>query len=125
MSKAAFSIKAFAFYLVPTGVGLLLMPNLLLSVFLLPDTQEVWLRVVGVLLINIGVYYWFAAAHDATQFFVASVYTRTFVFIAFCLFVFSGLAEGPLILIGAVDLAGAIWTFQSIRQDRSMSGVGV
>ena len=71
MSKAAFSVKAFGYYLIVLGIGLTLVPNLLLSVFGMPPTTEVWVRVVGVLVFNIGIYYLYAARCEATAFFQA------------------------------------------------------
>ena len=49
-----------------------LAPGPLLGLFGLAAT-EVWIRVVGVLAFNIGVYYWAAAAAESRPVFVASV----------------------------------------------------
>lgn len=54
MSKPALTLKWFGIYLLMLGAGLALLPNLLLSLFLIPPTDEVWIRVVGVLVFNIG-----------------------------------------------------------------------
>ena len=115
MSKPAFSIKVFGIYLSILGVGLTLAPNLLLGLFGIPSTNEVWIRVVGVLLFNIGIYYWFAAKANATAVFRASIYTRCLIFIAFTTFATIGLVSPALILFGAVDLAGALWTYFALR----------
>lgn len=69
MSKSAFSVKAFGIYLLVLGVGLAFAPNLLLSAFGMPVTSEVWIRVVGVLVFNIGIYYIYAARCEAKAFF--------------------------------------------------------
>lgn len=111
MSKPAFSVKIFGVYLLLLGIGLTLVPNLLLATFGMPSTQEVWIRVVGVLLFNIGVYYWFAANDNATGLFRASIFTRTLILVAFTTFAIIGLASPLLILFGAADFAGAIWTY--------------
>ena len=66
MSKAAFTVRAFGYYLIVLGITLVAIPNLLLGVFLMPATDEVWIRVVGVLLFNISVYYIYAAKSEAT-----------------------------------------------------------
>ena len=86
MSKTAFTLKVFGIYLIILGIVLILVPNILLSIFGMPETSEVWIRVVGVLAFNIGVYYIFAAKSEAKPFFYASVYTRIFVFIIFTIF---------------------------------------
>ena len=97
ISKAGFSVKAFGIYLLALGVGLALMPNQLLGAFGMPRTEEVWIRVVGVLVFNIGLYHLYAARGEAKGVFWVSVYTRV------------------LVLFGPADFAGAVWTFMALR----------
>ncbi len=115
MSPAGFTIKVFGYYLVVLGVCLVAVPNLLLGLFLMPETQEVWIRVVGVLVFNIGVYYIYAAKCEATAFFRASVFTRTLVLVAFAIFAVLGLAKPMLVGFGAVDFLGALWTWRKLK----------
>ena len=115
MSKAAFTIKVFAVYLVVLAVSLILVPNLLLAVFGLPATNEVWIRVLGVVVLILGGYYWLAAKNEAAWFFQFSVYGRSFVLAVFIAFVIAKLVSPVLILFGAVDLLGALWTFAALR----------
>ncbi len=115
MSKAAFTIKVFGVYLFGLGVFLVLLPNLLLSLFAFPATNEVWIRVLGVVVINVGVYYWYAAVSEAKRFFVASVYARAFVLLAFTAFALLDFAKPMLIAFGAVDALGALWTYLALR----------
>ncbi len=49
MSKAAFTVKVFGVYLFVLGLILLVSPNTLLSIFGIPETTEVWIRVLGVI----------------------------------------------------------------------------
>ena len=99
MSRAARTIRYFAIYLACIGIVLLVVPNVLLGVFGFPATQEVWIRVLGVVVFNLGIYYWFAAVSESTAFFKASVYTRAFVFVAFLAFVLNSERAGSLYLI--------------------------
>lgn len=119
MSKSAFTVKAFGIYLLVLGVGLTFAPNLLLSVFGMPATSEVWIRVVGVLVFNIGIYYIYAAKCEAKAFFQASVYTRVLVLTSFAAFVALGFASPVLIFFGAVDFAGGIWTQLALRAEKA------
>jgi len=114
MSRAALSLKLFACYLFVLGLTLVLQPGLVLGLFGL-ETTEVWIRVVGVLAFNIGAYYWAAAACEARTVFVASVATRALVFAAFASFAALGLAKPVLVLFGAADLAGGLWTAAALR----------
>ena len=115
MSRAALSLKLFACYLFLLGVALVVAPGLLLGLFGLA-ASEVWIRVVGVLAFNIGAYYWAAAASESRPVFVVSVATRVLVFVAFTSFVLLGFAKPVLVLFGAVDLLGGIWTALTLKR---------
>lgn len=115
MSRAAATIRTFGYYLIALGVALAAVPNLLLGVFLMPETNEVWIRVVGLLVFNIGVYYLVAARMEATDFFWASIATRSLVLVGFAVFVLAGLAKPMLIGFGAVDFLGGLWTWRALK----------
>lgn len=110
MTAAARSLYYFSFYLFGMGIGLMLVPNLVLSIFRLPLTSEVWIRVVGVLAFTIGFYYFNTAAKNNIAFIKLTVPTRIFVFICFTTFAALQYVSPILIAFGAIDLAGAIWT---------------
>ena len=117
MSKAAFTIKAFAVYLIALGALLALVPNLMLSLFGFAPTTEVWIRVLGVVVFNLGWYYWYAAVSEARLFFAASVVTRAFALLAFAALVVAGFAPPTLILFGFIDAAGGAWTWLALRRE--------
>ena len=117
MTRTAKTIRAFGAYLIVLSLCLIVAPNLLLPLFGMPTTTEVWIRVAGVVVLNEGVCYWFAAQSDARPFFRASCVVRTLVPIAFGAFVLAGWAAPMLIGFGLVDLAGAAWTFLTMRAE--------
>ena len=117
MSKSAFSAKVFAVYLFIAGALLATVPNVLLSILFIPQTSEVWIRVIGVIAVMIGIYAWDAATQEAKSFFVTSVYTRCTVFVAFVVFAALGLGSPMIILFGVADLLGGIWTYFALRAD--------
>lgn len=118
MSKAANSVFLFGIYLASLGIVLVAIPNLLLSTFGIPDTNEVWIRVVGMLVLLLAVYYTQAARLELTGFFSLTVYARASVIIFFTAFVLMGYVKPVLILFGAVDFLGAMWTWLALRADR-------
>ena len=118
MKKAATSIRVFGIYLMLLGPVVIAAPNLVLAPFGIPPTSEVWLRVVGVVVLVLGYYYLQAARHDLVPFYRATVPARTFVFLSFVAFVLFGLVKPALILFGTIDLAGAAWTFVGLRSSR-------
>jgi hypothetical protein len=117
MSKSALSVAVFAGYLLLLGLVLVLSPNTLLRVFRMAATGEVWIRVVGMLVLLLAYYYWNAARSELTGFFRWSVAARISVLLFFIAFVVAGLAPPTLILFGLVDLAGALWTALALRRD--------
>jgi hypothetical protein len=118
MSKSAFSIQAFGIYIIALGLGLVFVPNLLLSLFRMPTATEVWIRVLGVVVLNIGILYVVAAQSNAVTVFRATIYGRPAVFVWFAAFVALGLAPTMLLLFGAVEVAGALWTWWALRSEQ-------
>ena len=118
MSKSARSVFVFGLYLGILGITLLVIPNLLLGVFQLPSTNEVWIRVVGMLLFLLGIYYLLAARKEMTDFFQWTVCVRASVILFLITFVLLGFVKPILILIGVVDLLGAIWTGMALRASK-------
>ena len=115
MSRSALSVFVFGLYLVVVGLALILFPNPLFAVLRLPPSHEIWPRVVGVLALVLAHYYVQAARHEVVAFFRWTVSARIMVFVVFTVFVLLGLAPLPLALLGAGDLAAALWTAWALR----------
>jgi hypothetical protein len=118
MTAAAKSVYVFAIYLIVLSVSLIAFPNTLLATFQLPTTDEVWIRVVGVLVFSLSVYYFYMATENNTVFFALSAYVRSTIIVWFTLFVVLGWAPPMLIMFGVVDLLAAIWTFVALRNSK-------
>lgn len=67
MSKSARSVSVFGVYLAVLGLVLLAAPNFLLQIFAMLATDEVWIRVVGVLVILLSYYYYVASRTDSAS----------------------------------------------------------
>ena len=119
MTKSARSVLVFGWYLVGLGCALVTVPNVLLGMFFLPPVSDVWLRVVGVLVLCLAFYYIQAARHGLTPMLQWTVYVRSSVIVWFAAFVLLGYATAPLILFGVVDLIGAMWTQMALRGERA------
>jgi len=115
MSKAAASVFFFSIYLFLLGLILVAFPNVLLSLFRLPETNEVWIRVVGMLVLIIGYYYSVAAKNELASFLRATVIGRFAVLVFFIAFVFLGFAPPILVLFGLIDAVAATWTGFALR----------
>jgi hypothetical protein len=125
MATAAFTIKAFGIYVVATGIGLTLAPNLVLAPLGVPEAREVWLRMLGALAIVVGYYYIACAAGNARAFFTASVKGR-FLFCALGIGLIL-LANAPwqILIFGLADVAGAIWTHLALKAEAAHAGAAV
>jgi hypothetical protein len=117
MSKAATSIRVFSIYLFVIGAIFIVAPNVLLPLVGFPRTDEVWVRVVGLLAGILGLYYATAARCELTPMIRATVYGRTAVCVFFVAFVVLGFAPPILILFGVIDLVAAVWTWSALRAD--------
>ena len=83
MNSATLSILIFGIYLLFVGTGFLFIPNILLPLFKLPKTEEPWIRVVGVLVLIIALFYLVAAYYNLTVIFWTTVFGRSFVLLSF------------------------------------------
>jgi len=110
LSTPAKTVFVFGVYLLLLGSLLVIAPNVLLGWFRIAATAEVWIRIVGMLVLLLGAYYVLAALADVRDFMRWSVPLRASVPVFLLAFVLTGLAPPVLILFGLIDLAGAAWT---------------
>lgn len=118
MSAAARSVCYFGFYLYITGLTLIFVPNILLSTLHIPETNEVWIRVVGVLAFCLGYYYHRMGLINHHPFFLLTVHARVLVCIAFGAFVLLKYVSPMLAGFGLIDLAGAMWTYLAMKKQK-------
>ena len=123
MASAAFTVKAFGIYVVATGIGLTLAPNLVLGPLGIPESREVWLRLLGVLATVVGYYYIACASSNVRPFFVATVKGRLlFCALGIGLILFAN-APWQILLFGLVDVVGAVWTHLALKAEQA-AGAG-
>ncbi len=121
MSNAAKSILVYGIYLLILSVVLLFIPNVPLTIFGIPTTNEVWIRVVGAMAFSFGTYFVRAARSEMTDFFHWTISTRLGLVIFFSIFVVVGLAPINLLLLAAPDIPFVLWTILALRSDKVAS----
>jgi hypothetical protein len=121
MNKSAFSLFVFSIYMFILGSLLVVIPNVLLSLFNVAETHEVWIRVAGMLILIIGFLDFMAARNELLLYIRWTVFGRLAVAVFLITFVVLGLAPPILIWFGVIDALGAIWTLVSLRRDRGSS----
>ena len=118
MSKAARSLFVFGIYLILLGLFLLIAPNTLIAFFGLPTASDIWIRVVGMLLVLLAYYDIQAARKNLIDFFRWSVVARMSVIVFFAVFVILDLVKPILLLFGGVDFLAAMWTYIALRKEK-------
>ena len=115
MSPAARSILVYSIYVFGLGATLMLVPNIPLPVFGVPQATEVWIRVAGMTVVFLSIFYFIAARNDFRPLFVASVPIRFAVPFIFAAFVVAGFARWNIILLTPLDVVFAVWTLVALR----------
>ena len=119
MSQAAKSLFVFGIYLCGLGLILVLVPNLILQVFRVPPTNEVWIRVNGMFVLCLSFYYVQTARNELTSFIRWTVWARVVVIFFFAGFVLLASAPRAFLLFGLIDLLSAMWTWLALRRDEA------
>ncbi|NHZ70952.1 MAG: hypothetical protein GWP18_04855 [Proteobacteria bacterium] len=121
MSSATRSMTVWTVYVILLGTVLLVIPNLLLSIFQIEDTDEVWIRIVGLLLLGYGAYYWTAVRAEFTELYHMSVWVRWGIVVGLVVLAFT---VGPwqLVLFAMIDLLGGLWTMLTLRTKPEATG---
>ena len=115
MSPADVSIFVFGIYLfVIVGIGFVVIPNTVLKLFRIPETKEVWIRILGFMIAMLGVFNIVGGLYHLTAFAWATVFERCAV--VGCLITVALLRQtkSTIVLFGVVDFAGALWTFLAL-----------
>lgn len=119
MSRPAHSLFIFSIYVAIIGAWLMLIPNSFLRLFGFPTTDEVWIRIVGMCFGALAFYYALSALKNLRPFIQLTVYARALTLPFFALLVALRLTLPVLLLFGAIDLAGAIWTELALRRTKA------
>jgi hypothetical protein len=115
MTSTAKSIFYYSFYMMGMGLVLLFIPNLILGFFGFSPTNDIWIRILGLLGLCAGMLYFYCGRTNQKGFFRISVPERIVFFLGIVGIVLFLPASPMLILIGSVDLFGAIWTALTLR----------
>jgi len=121
MSKSAITLFVFGVYMLVLAGALIFVPNMLLSTFSIQPTNEIWIRVTGMLVLFLGIYDVSAAKGRWNDFIALSVPLRMYVIIFFTGFILLLDAPKMLLLFGAVDFVFAFWTWLVLVQERRVT----
>jgi hypothetical protein len=109
----------FGWYVVGLGAVFLLLPDVMLSLAQIPGPADVVPRLLGLILLYLGIYYVGTGRSDKdlSAFFRLTVYTRGSAIIGLTIFWALGWVHPIAIGFGAGDLAGALWTLSALKRE--------
>jgi len=117
MSKSARSVFIYGIYLALNGLMLLIIPNILLNSLGIEPTNEVWIRLSGILLMAISVYYILGAKYELIVIMQATAFIRFTIIFFFTAFVLLKMVSPSIIIISIIDFLGGGWTFLMLRKE--------
>ena len=117
MSKSAKSVFIYGIFYALNGIMLLLAPNVLLDSLGLENTSEVWIRLAGILLSAISVYYIIAAKYELIVIIKATAFIRFTIIFFFTAFVLLDMVSSSIIAISVIDFVGGAWTFLMLKKE--------
>ena len=117
MTPSAKSVLVFGIYIGLVGATLLLIPNIFLSLIGVDTTSEVWIRLSGILLMALSVYYVVAARHELPIIFKVTACIRCTIMFFFSAFVYLDMMEPVMLIFSAIDFAGGAWTYLAMKKD--------
>ena len=119
MTQSGKSLFYFGIYAVCSGLLFILIPGTLISLVHLPSLPAGWGRIIGLLALVIGTYDIICGMADIKLFIRASVYVRLGFAAGTVLLIVFGQMPLPILLFGAVDALGAVWTAIALKAEAS------
>ena len=116
------TIGIFGAYLLLLGITGMLVPDVLLKAIGMPASQDVWPRVAGMLVTNYGLLYVWIVQTRAMAILRYTVYARILVLFYLGAFVAAGLVQPIIVVFGAADAAGGLWTLWALRREERLAG---
>jgi hypothetical protein len=103
-------------YVVLTGLQLIFVPNILLNMFGFDATSEIWIKVLGIVILPLAFVYYAVSKSGNQDVVLSTVWSRLFVGAGFVLLALTGQAKLNLILFAGIDIATAVWTWIELKR---------
>jgi hypothetical protein len=118
MSRAGRTMFWFGFWVLACGIFLMFFPGMMLRVARVTVSNDVILRIQGMVLIFLAIYYFVAGRHpEFRPLYQVTVYTRASALPVTAVMVLLLRANPLIILFTVVDALGALWTALALRAD--------
>ena len=103
-------------YVIVSGTSLLFFPNFLLGLFGIESTNEIWIRVLGMLVLALSFYYYAMYKNGGKEVIRATVQGRLFFCAGLVTFVILGMVKPVLLGVAIAETGLALWTLSEIRK---------
>ena len=110
------SLVVQAAYVLLTGLQLIFVPNMLLSMFGFNATSEIWIKVLGIVVLSLSIIYYTVSKSGNDDVVRATMWSRLFVGIGFILLALTGQAKLSIILFAGIDIVTAVWTWFELKK---------
>jgi hypothetical protein len=104
-------------YVIISGLQLLFVPNFLLGMFGIAPTSEIWIRVLGMLVLVLSIYYYAIYKNGNKEIVRATVQGRLLFCAGLVMFVILGMAPPVLIGFALAETGLALWSLAEIRSN--------
>ena len=115
-SNRHMSLVVQAIYVIITGLQLIFVPNMLLNMFGFDATSDIWIKVLGIVILPLSAVYYAISKQGNEESVRATIISRGFVGVGFILLALSGQAKLNLILFAGIDIATAVWTWVELKK---------
>jgi hypothetical protein len=109
-SQAALSTLCWGIYMMLNGVSMIIYPNGVLAMMGFEPTNELWIRLAGLLALVLGFYYVQMGRHHFIPFYTWKVIGHAGGILIMTGFYLQGLAPATIFLLCLSDALAAIWT---------------
>jgi len=110
------SLTVQGIYVLITGLQLIFIPATLLGMFGFDPPSEIWIKVLGILVLALAILYYSINTSGNKEVVVSTVWFRIFVAAGFLYLVVSGQTKSSLLLFAGVDVATALWTWFELKK---------
>ncbi len=118
MNAACRTIYWFSLYPLGAGLTMILVPQLPLQLFGFPVEGLDWIRMLGVVTMVVGYYYWRLGRDEVLQFCRYSAQMRLSIPAVFVAMVLAFDMNPIYIALTAGDVLGGLWTWHALRQQQ-------
>ena len=119
LSNRFMSLNVQIIYVLITGLQLVFVPNFLLTTFGFDETTEVWIKVLGVVVLTLALLYYGINKYGSNEVVNLSAWARFLAGAGFLFLVVSGQAKSTLILFSGIDIITAAWTMLELKKAKA------